>query len=255
MQSFSRIAVTKVAIAALSFAALSPVQAQGRPAAADIIAKYVAAIGGKSEIMKITSLKQIATMDMPAAGLSAQMEMYTAAPNKSAMKASLPGIGDLVSGFNGTIGWEVNPMVGARLKADADLANAADDADFYATLLYSADRFSSMETVGDTTINGEKAYDVKMVRKATNKESHSYFSATSGLVLANRSTQESQMGSMVVTATMSDYKKFGPLTMATKMETSAGPQKMIVTVKDVVINGAPESAFAIPENIKPLIKP
>jgi hypothetical protein len=37
---------------------------------------------------------------------------------------------------------------------------------------------------------------VKMVRKATMKESVAYFSASTGLVVANFSTMESQMGQM-----------------------------------------------------------
>ncbi len=34
-----------------------------------------------------------------------------------------------------------------------------------------------------------------------------------------------------------------------------GAQKMVMTIMEVAINGAPESAFAIPEKVKPLIKP
>jgi outer membrane lipoprotein-sorting protein len=55
-------------------------------------------------------------------------------------------------------------------------------------------------------------------------------------------------------STMGEYKKFGGVLMPTKLENQMGPQKMVVTIKDVTLNAVPESAFAIPENVKPLIK-
>ena len=254
MMPLTRIAVVT---AALSITVLCPVtlRAQALPSASDVIAKYVAAIGGKDALMKVTSLKQIATMEVPAAGLSASMEMYSAAPNKIAVKTTIPGMGEMQQGYNGTVAWDVNPMQGPRLLADKELLNTADNADFYSNLLYSADHFASMETVSDTMINGEKAFKIKMVRKATMKESLSYFSAASGFLVAGVSTQESPMGSVVVSSTMSDYKKFGALMMPTKLEQQMGPQKLVVTITEVVINGAPEGAFAVPEQVKPLIKP
>ncbi len=252
MKSFARSATVAVVASLVS---VLPLSAQARPAAAEIIAKYVAAIGGKAEIMKITSMKQTATMEVPSIGLSMAMEIFSAAPNKMASKTSIPGMGEMQNGFNGTVAWDVNPMQGPRLLADKELAAMAENADFYGNMLYSADKYASMETVGDTVINGDKAFTVKMVRKGTMKESLSYFSAASGLLLAGSSTQDSQMGSMFVTQSVSEYKKFGGIMMPTKVQQTMGPQTMTMTVKEVVINGAPESAFAIPEQVKPLIKP
>ena len=253
MQSFTRNAV---AMTALIVGALAPdlARAQALPVASEIIAKYVSAIGGKVEVLKITSIKQTATMAVPSVGLNADMEMYSAAPNKMAMKTNIPGLGEMQNGYNGSVAWDVNPMQGPRLLADKELANTAENADFYASMLYPAERFAVMETVGDSTINGEKVYKVKMVRKATMKESMAYFSAASGLLVASFSTQESQMGQMPVMSTMADYKKFGGVLMPTKLEQHMGPQKIVVTIKDVTINDVPESAFAVPENVKPLIK-
>ena len=74
MQSISRNAV---AMAALIVGALAPdlARAQALPAASEIVAKYVSAIGGKVEVLKITSIKQTATMAVPSVGLNADMEM------------------------------------------------------------------------------------------------------------------------------------------------------------------------------------
>lgn len=254
MQSFTRVAMA-VAVLTVGVVAPESASAQALPTASEVIARYVDAIGGKAELAKITSIKQTGVMSVPAASLNAEVETFAAAPNKSAMTAVFPGMGTLSSGYNGAVAWEVNPMQGPRLLADKELAATADGADFYANLFFAPERFASMETVGDTTINGEKAYKVKMVRKATMKESFAYFSATSGLQVASVSTKESQMGVLTSFSTISEYRKFGAVMVPTKVETTSGPQKLVLTVKDVSINSVPDSAFAIPDNVKPLIKP
>lgn len=232
-----------------------PAMAQTRPAASELVAKYVAAIGGEAEVKKITSIKQIGAMELPAMGLSMSMEVNMAAPNKMSSKTTIPGMGEILSGYNGTVAWDVNPMSGTRVLAGKELTVAAENADFYGSLLYIADRFSSMETVGDTTINGEKAWAVKMVRKSSQQESFTYFSQTSGLIVGGKATIESQGGAIPTSQTVSGYKKFGAVLIPTKIEMAMGPQNMVMNLTDVQINGAAEAAFAVPEQVKPLIKP
>jgi zinc protease len=228
---------------------------RARPAATEVIAKYVAAIGGQAEIMKVTSFKQLGTVSIPAQGISGTMEVMAAAPNKAASTTTIPGFGDIVQGFDGKSGWSLMPMQGPRLLEGKELEGMADASDFYGTLLYSPDRFSTLETVGDTTINGEKAFIVKMVRKVSQQESRTYFSATTGLLIGSATTVQSQMGPMEMKQFVSAYKKFGALSFPTKMTQESGPQKIELTINDVLINGAPASAFEAPAQVKALIKP
>jgi hypothetical protein len=118
-------------------AVLSPLSsnAQARPAASEIIAKYVTAIGGESEIRKITSMKQVGTLNVPAIGLSATMEAYMAAPNKMATKTSIPGMGEMLQGTNGTVAWDVNPMAG-RACSPTRNSRRVRERRLYASLLY-----------------------------------------------------------------------------------------------------------------------
>lgn len=254
MKSFTRIAAALTG-AAIAFSPLSAAHAQARPAATEVIAKYVAAIGGQAEIMKVTSFKQLGTVSIPAQGISGTMEVMAAAPNKAASTTTIPGFGDIVQGFDGKSGWSLMPMQGPRLLEGKELAGMADASDFYGTLLYAPDRFSTLETVGDTTINGEKAYIVKMVRKVSQQESRTYFSATTGLLIGSATTVQSQMGPMEMKQFVSAYKKFGALSFPTKMTQESGPQKIELTINDVLINGAPASAFEAPAQVKALIKP
>ena len=251
MKSFVKLA----AVAVVSLAsATSTLAAQALPAASEIVAKHVAAVGGKDAIMKITSMSQKGTMEIPTMGLSATTET-SVAQNKMVSRSSLPGIGEIAQGFDGTVAWSMNPMQGPRLIADKELEQIKEQADFQTGLLYTPDRFASMETVGLVDFNNEKAYKVKMVRKGSNRESFEYFSAASGLQIGSESTQESEMGKMPVTITVSEYKQFGPIKAPSKTEMTLGANKLVTTVQDMTFNSVPATAFELPPQVKALVKP
>ncbi|MCA2987011.1 MAG: hypothetical protein INH02_06280 [Gemmatimonas sp.] len=250
---FLQSAVRTITTAALLFAAPA-VQAQPLPPAADVLAKHVAAIGGRDAIMKITSMKQVGAMEITAAGMTADLEMYVMAPNKQSMKMSLAGLGEILSGTDGTVAWSVNPMQGARLLEGKELTQAKEQADFVASMLYSPDRFSAMTNEGVVDFAGEKAYKIKLVRKDTGNESWNYFSLASGLQIGAEATLDSEMGKMSTSSIIADYKQFGPLKVATRTEMTTGPQKMILTVKSAEFNTVTNEAVAVPAAVQPLIK-
>lgn len=238
-----------------STVAASTAHSQALPTAADIIAKHVAAIGGKDAVLAVKSMSQTGTLEVPAMGLSASMEMMIAAPNKMASKTNVPGMGEMLQGYNGTVAWDVNPMAGPRLLADKELDQIKEQSDFYANMLYSADRYKTMDVQSITDYAGEKAYKMLTVRKVSGTESTMYFSVATGLFIGGESTQMSQMGPMQVSQSVSGYKTFGPLKLPTKIEQTIGPNKMILTMTNVSYNGVPETAFDVPSTVKPLIKP
>lgn len=246
---------TLTGVATLAMLAASPqaLGAQPLPAAADLVAKHLEAAGGAEAFKSLTSVRQVGIMAMPSMGLQARAENVAAAPNKVSMKATIQGIGDIVTGTDGEVAWSVNPMQGPRLLQDKELLDAREAADFYGNMLMTADRFSVMETVGLTTFAGEQAYKVKFVRKNTGKEITQYFSVASGLLIGSEGTQESAMGTTTMTTVLGDYKDFGGRKFPTRSEATVGPTKIVLTIQDVLVNELPEGAFAIPDAIKPLV--
>jgi hypothetical protein len=245
---------TAFAAATALLLAAPAANAQPLPSAADVVAKHVAAIGGKDAISKITSVKQTGAMEITAAGMTADLEMVMVAPNKQSMKMTLAGLGEILSGTDGNVAWSVNPMQGARVLEGKEAATIKEQADFVATMLYSAEKFSSMANEGIVDFNGEKAYKIKMVRKDTGTESWNYFSVASGLQIGSEATLQSEMGTMSTSTTLADYKQFGPIKMATRSEMMTGPQKMVLTIKSAEFNTAGADAVSVPAAVLPLIK-
>ncbi len=251
--AFSALAVASLAAGSMAWS--SPVAAQALPPASEVIAKYVAAIGGKDAILKITSMTSTGTLEIPAMGLTATMEVYAAAPNKMATKTTIPGMGELLNGFNGSVAWDLNPMSGPRLLADKELEQMKENAGFHDNMLYTPDRFSKMETVGVADFNGEKAYKLLMVRKGSGTQSTQYFSVATGLLLGGETSSTTQMGEMMMSQSITEYKAFDGVKIPVKLEQTAGTNKMLITTSDVKFNSVPATAFDVPAQVKPLIKP
>ncbi|MES2523262.1 MAG: hypothetical protein V4617_11220 [Gemmatimonadota bacterium] len=251
MKSFAKMA----AVAVVAFAsATTTAAAQALPAASEIIAKHVAAIGGKDAIAKITSMQQKGTLEVPAAGLSASMETF-AAQDRLFLKQVFPGIGEILTGFDGNVAWTTNPMQGPRLLKDKELEQMKEQADFVGSMSFAPERYSKIETTGLVDFNGEKAYKVRFVRKPSGNESTGYFSVASGLQIGSETSQVSESGKIELSTEIGDYKQFGPVKVSTKQSTTMGPQKIITTVQDVTVNAVPATAFVPPADVKALIKP
>jgi len=181
------------------------------------------------------------------------MESVTA-QNKSAMKLTIPGIGDITNGFDGEVAWEVNPLRGPRIKTEAEKATAQEDSDFRAVMLFAKERYSTVQCVGQADFGGESTWHVKTVLKS-GRVVNEYFSLATGLRIGSQTTSESQAGVVNLSTRESEYKQFGSLKLATRTEMTTGAQKVVVTVTDVVLGTQPDSAFALPAAVKALVKP
>jgi hypothetical protein len=230
-------------------ASLAGAQAPGMPPAATLVAKYASTVGGPAFI----AAKSIVTkggMSMPAAGINATFELKQVA-NQMSMVTEIPGMGKIEAGYDGTTAWSMDPMQGARVLSGAELDQVKDEADRRG-VVRSPELFTSLETVADTTMNSERCYLVKLVWKS-GREMWDCYSASSGLLVASRSTQKNAMGEIPVLTLFNDYKKFGDVMVATKMTQEAMGQQQILTVSSVEFGDGKE-VVAPPAAVQALIK-
>ena len=224
--------------------------AQALPPARQLVDRYVEAIGGREAIARHKSRTMETEMSMPAMGMNMTMKTVMAAPNRLATSAEMPGAGTLRSGYDGTVGWQVNPMTGPSLMTGAELEQTVQMADFYGALNYDK-LYRSMETTERTELNGRPCYRVKLTTQS-GRESWQCFDTETGLIVATGGKQESQMGSIETTMLLSDYKDFDGVKMATRSTMQMMGQEMTVTVKSVSHAPVDASAFAPPQEIRAL---
>lgn len=246
-------------LAPLAVAFLAAVPAAGAqaktdslPAAKDVIARYVTAIGGRDVVLKKKSMRSTGTFEMPAAGLKGDLTLVQALPDRMAMRITIPGLGEMQSGYEGGIGWTVNPMQGARVLDGKELAAMKEDAGLRAILREGEGR--KLETIGKADVAGEPCWQVKVTYPSERAVTECY-SVSSGLLLGTSSTQESPMGAVQVTSLVSDYKDFGGLKLPTtvRMQMMGHEQKMTIT--SVTYDGADDAkAFERPAAINTIVE-
>jgi hypothetical protein len=255
-----RKSILRMAAVALPFVAIAPAagaqaaaaKAPALPAAQGILAKYAAAVGGPA-YLAAKSVVTKGTMSMPAAGLSAPFELVQLAPNRMQMVTTIPGMGEVRVGYDGAIGWAMDPMQGPRLLTGGELDQIKDESDRRGNLR-SSEMFSAVETVSDTTMNSERCYLVKLTWK-TGRQSQDCYSPTTGLLVASRSMQKTPMGEILVVTSFSDYKQFGGITVATKTVQDVMGQQQILTVSSVELGNGAGLEVVPPPAIQALAKP
>ena len=222
------------------------------PSARSIIDRHVKVIGGRAAILQHKSTHAVGTISMPATGITGPIDVYAAAPDKSFVKISLGGVGELLEGYDGTHGWTLQPMMGPMLKQGKELAEKKFDSDYYSDL-HEPERYASMKTVEKTAFEGRPCYKVTLVRKDGGEETE-YYDAENGLRAGTVQTRETPMGPITATQVLSDYKNFGGLLLPTTMKQTAMGVEQVLKVTSVEFDNVPPSTFDLPAQIKALIK-
>lgn len=241
-----------VAVAAIlpMMAGAQVARVQQLPAASAVIAKYVAATGGQAMV----NAKSVVTkggMSMPSAGINGTIEMRQSGTNQMQMITNIPGMGEVSAGYDGTIAWAADPMQGPRILSGKEMEQVRDEADRRASIR-DPRLFTSMTTIADTTMNGERCYEVKLNWKS-GRETFDCYSAATGYLVASRSVQTTSMGAIPVVSLFTDYKKFGDVTVPTRTTMEMMGQQEILTISSVQLGTG--ATITPPASVQALAKP
>ena len=238
-------------------AAAAPVLAQDTtaassplPTAQQILARYHEAIGAAA-FANIQSLHSVGELAIPAAGITGTLEVWQGRPNRTVMHASVPGYGDVRTGFTGDSGWSLDPLQGARMLAGAEAAQARDDAHFDSHLR-TAELVDSMTAIERTTLSGYDCYKVRTVWKS-GRETVDCFSAETGLLVGSLRTHQSSTGPAEALILYEEYRLFGEMRMPTRITTQVNGIDQVITLRVVTLDEVPDSAFEPPAEIRALL--
>ena len=220
------------------------------PTASDIFTRSIAAIGGEAAIRKHTCMVTKGTLSMPAAGMSGKLEITTLAPNKVVTAMEFPGVGIIRQGFDGTVGWSMNPMQGPSLIEGTMLEELKKSSDMYKDLDPSK-IWTKAETKGAVNFGGVPCYEI--VVTGGPGDGALYYDIQSGLTRGMVLTVESPMGKMPSTTIMSDYKEFDGVKIAARTDMEAMNMKQVLTVDSVNYEPVDPAIFNLPPEIKALV--
>ena len=222
------------------------------PGARTVIDRHIKEIGGREAILNHSSTHATGTLSIPSAGLGGTIEIFAAKPNKSVLKITIAGVGEVQEGFNGTTGWTLSPMSGPMVLEGKQLDEKRFDADFYAEL-HDDSRYQSMTTVEQTAFDGRPCYKLRLVRKGGGEDIE-YYDVQTGLKAGSTTTRETPMGTVTGTTVETGYRKFGNILQPSSVRQTVMGLQQVITVTTVEYDTVPDSAFELPAPIKALIK-
>lgn len=239
-----------VALATVAIAPLS-VTAQDLPPAQELIDRYVEAIGGREAATRAIATRSIGSFNMPAMGVTGELEMVSGADGAMAMRINIPGMGDMLSGYTGEVGWSMDPMTGPRLLEGGELDAMREQAEpLFA--VRDASLFQSFETIGESEFGGEACWEVHYVWKSGREVTECY-SKDSGLIIATTTASETPMGTIDVVSLLTEYQQFGDLLVPTKVTQNMMGQQQVMEISDVQIGDVDPSLLEPPAAIQTLI--
>jgi hypothetical protein len=247
--------VTALAILFVSLGvSFSHAQAPAKAPDADkILERYVAATGGRAAYDKLQNSVSKATLDIPSVGITIDLMVYSARPNKFRSIAQSPAIGSIERGTDGKIFWEKSIMQGARILEGEELADALREAAFEG-LAYWRTIYDSVAVAGVDTVAGSLCDKVVMKAKG-GKPRTLFFDQKSGLITKTQSIASTQMGDIPIDAFVSDYRKVGGVLQAYKTVMSIMGQERVITAASIEYNASiPDSIFTIPAEVQALLK-
>jgi len=222
------------------------------PSAKEIIDRFVKECGGKEAMLKHKSYHSMGKLEMFGQGISGDLEIFAAAPNRFLVKTKIEGFGDITQGFDGKVGWSMDPAQGPMLLKGKMLDQIKEQAEFYGTL-HNEDQYKSMEVIGIEKYESVDCYKMKLIWKS-GQESHEFFDVKTGLMIGMMATHATPMGEIPVTTTLTDYKEFEGVKMPTKIAQKLATFQQVMNLRNVEANSVPDSVFDLPDPIKALVK-
>jgi hypothetical protein len=231
----------------------APVAAAAQlPPAAELMAAHNRAIGGEAAFARHRSLHTTGTYSIPAAGMVGGYESWRVRPNRTLTLSVLPGMGELRGGFDGEIGWAVDPLKGARVLEGIELMIVKDQAVFDIDLRR-PDAFRSAETVEKTSLGGEECYKVRLVWKS-GRETFDCYGVASGLLIARIEPLESEAGRVEAITLLQDYAEHGGIRVPARSVTAALELEQVITIERVDFEQPDSARLALPAEIRALLR-
>lgn len=183
----------------------------GLPSAAEVLSKYVAALGGEENLKKITTRLITAEQDVPTGpgGVTpapAQVEVYQKAPNLL-LRVAKTSQATLLSGFDGTAAWGQDPRGRVVPLVELESVRERRSADLYEPLDI-AKEYSDLKVDGIEKVGAAEAY-VVVGQPSEGIPVRLYFDTKSGLLLRRFTVVPTAAGDSPFQVDYEDYRDAG----------------------------------------------
>jgi len=181
------------------------------PSAAQVLSKYIAALGGEQNLRKITTRLITAEQDVPTGPggvipAPAQIEVYEKAPNLL-LRVATTKQAKLFSGFDGSTAWTQDPKGRVAPWVELESVRERRSADFYEPLDI-VKEYSDLKVEGIEKVGAAEAY-VVVGQPSEGIPVRLFFDTKSGLLLRRSTVVPTSVGNSPFQVDYEDYRDAG----------------------------------------------
>ncbi len=217
------------------------------PTAAELSDRCAKASGGAAW-SKLSTIVLNGTMEIPAAHITAKVELYEKAPNRSLRVITIADRQFVLKhGYDGEVGWELGPPKGLHRLVAADLEQARQEAIFDSDVRLK-ELFPDMTVVGKSKVGDRDAYVALMRTRPSAKTTKYYFDVQTGLRIAEESENLAPNGQLEKATTFyEDYRAVGGVQIPFRLRFTSATVNFTITIDNARVNVAVDDAmFAMP---------
>lgn len=190
-----------------------------------VLAKYVAAIGGRDAQRKIVSRVSKGRVDVPGVSFGGKLEVYAKAPNRSLTVMNVEPAGLVKQGFDGRVSWNIGSDANGIDRA------ALVDVDFYRETKLS-EQYTRLKLLGKVKEGFREVYLVEAVRRDSATE-NLYFDVESGLLVRRDLPRK---GSERAEVYFNDWRDVDGVKLPFRITQVLPNTKFVITLEDVKQN-------------------
>ncbi|MFQ3610926.1 MAG: outer membrane lipoprotein-sorting protein, partial [Fimbriimonadales bacterium] len=179
--------------------------AQRSLTAEQILDRMTQASASREALAKIRTVRMRATITYPSQNLQGTMEMNFKTPSRLLLKVNIQGIGEILQGYDGKVGWEKNPLTGLREIKGAELdqlrltSNPASSYNWRQQL-------RSPRLAGTAKVDNRDAYVIE-AKSVTGGDTKWYIDTKNFYLLRTDMTIATQQGTIPTTSYFSGYRR------------------------------------------------
>jgi hypothetical protein len=254
-----KIKLTRTVSLVLSLLALAlslniSAQISNLPKAETLFATFVEKTGGEKAYDQIQNRVTVSKMVMANPPLSGIVTSTIAKAGKYYISIDSTAIGKLENGSNGKIIWDINPVLGPKIREGHDRSRLLCVSSLNLPAQWKT-AFKRIDCTGIDTIEGKQAYKVEV----TNMENYSfsyYFDKESGLIVKIELPIESLAGQSIQEIFLGNYKMVDGIQFPYTQKRIEQGREMKLTYIIVKHNvDIPEKTFMLPDRIQKIINP
>lgn len=214
------------------------------PTPAEVVARHVAASGGKEALARHASLSRQATMKIEAMGIEGTYRIERRQPSAYRQTTEMQPVGVQEQGFDGTRGWDVAGAAPPKWLTGTALEDRQRTADYFNELRTGfASRYDAAVTRG--TWEGCDCWRLTR-RTASGKTATDYYNATTGLYHGSAEEVQSAVGPLERITLVRSYGTYEGVTLPAVIVQRLPQFETVITFEQTTFGTIAEGAIKAP---------